>query len=231
MVRCFWWNSGLTSWSVVRRLVEQHVSTSVLWCTVTALNETCMINKSSAAFYIAPEIIKHKRTKEIGLSTLFLKSMNLNHINFHVVWHDKVECVVVRISYKTTRFTCSTIWYMYNVNMIVWFFGCCCCCNHVHHNYRATRELRYSNGIPHKFYHWNTGKHLQLSSRRETTCPSFCVYNGSQIVSPGNSITKHRHRFDHILQLHLNLINRLVPCMYPDGHTDRQATRLKLSPT
>lgn len=95
------------------------MSTSVLWCTVTALNETCMINKSSAAFYIAPEIIKHKRTKEIGLSTLFLKSMNLNHINFHVVWHDKVECVVVRISYKTTRFTCSTIWYMYNVNMIV----------------------------------------------------------------------------------------------------------------
>lgn len=190
-----------------------------------------MINKSSAAFYIATEIIKHKRTKEIGLSTLFLKSMNLNHINFHVVWHDKVECVVVRISYKTTRFTCSTIWYMYNVNMIVWFFGCCCCCNHVHHNYRTTRELRYSNGIPHKFYHWNTGKHLQLSSRRETTCPSFCVYNGSQIVSPGNSITKHRHRFDHILQLHLNLINRLVPCMYPDGHTDRQAKRLKLSPT
>lgn len=121
MVRCFWWNSGLTSRSVVRRLVEQHVSTSVLWCTVTALNETCMINKSSAAFYIAPLIIKHKRTKEIGLSTLFLKSMNLNHINFHVVWHDKVECVVVRISYKTTRFTCSTIWYMYNVNMIVWF--------------------------------------------------------------------------------------------------------------
>lgn len=121
MVRCFWWNSGLTSRSVVRRLVEQHVSTSVLWCTVTALNETCMINKSSAAFYIAPEIIKHKRTKEIGLSTLFLKSMNLNHINFHVVCYDIVECVVVRISYKTTRFTCSTIWYMYNVNMIVWF--------------------------------------------------------------------------------------------------------------
>lgn len=81
------------------------MSTSVLWCTVTALNETCMINKSSAAFYIATEIIKHKRTKEIGLSTFFLKSMNLNHINFHVVWHDKVECVVVRISYKTTRFT------------------------------------------------------------------------------------------------------------------------------
>lgn len=62
-----------------------------------------MINKSSAAFYIAPEIIKHKRTKEIGLSTLFLKSMNLNHINFHVVWHDKVECVVVRISYKNNQ--------------------------------------------------------------------------------------------------------------------------------
>lgn len=185
-----------------------------------------MINKSSAAFYIAPEIIKHKRTKEIGLSTLFLKSMNLNHINFHVVWQDKVECVVVRISYKTTRFTCSTIWYMYNVNMIVWFLV-------------VVAVVTTCTTIIELLVNWDTAMEfltnftigIQVSSRRETTCPSFCVYNGSQIVSPGNSITKHRHRFDHILQLHLNLINRLDSCMYSDGHTDRQATRLKLSPT
>lgn len=119
-----------------------------------------MINKSLVVFYIVFEIIKYKRIKEIGLFILFFKFMNFNYINFYVVWYDIVECVVVRIFYKIIRFMCLIIWYMYNVNMIVWFFGCCCCCNYVYYNYRIICELRYSNGIFYKFFYWNIGKYL-----------------------------------------------------------------------
>lgn len=81
-----------------------------------------------------------------------------------------------------------------------------------------------------------TGIHGKIAMKQSkgNNLPSvLClyVYNGSQSVSLGNSITEHSHRFDHILQLHLNLINKLVTCMYSDGETDIQATRLKLSPS
>lgn len=97
-------------------------------------------------------------------------------------------------------------------------FCCCYCCTH--HKYKTTCD--------NKFFHTFAMKQSKGNNLPTVLC--LYVYNRSQCFS-GNSVTQHIHRFDHILRLHLNLINRLVTCMYSDGQTDRQSTRLKLSPS